>query len=494
MRNLFRCATLALSSFFIIAGGHAQDTQRLQSDLDSLFHDPKLASAGIGVCVQSLKTGEYLYHLNEKKSLLPASNMKLFSAAEALALLGPEWRYKTNLVYSRKYHDLIIAGCGDPSFGTDSIPNRVFYPWIDTIKKRKLSIERVFASDSYFHQGEFRPDFYSNQDKYPMGWSQDDLIYYYAPSVHSISFNENQITVTISTVDSNGPIGYASPTTLLVYPDTNYVKIQNRVETKGAGDTAKVWFERDENGFIIDGLISRHAKPLVQALSVDDARSFAITEFCSKLKAHNIHCKNDFWTTEDAFEYGTDPEGQIIATNQSQSLVDLVRHMNKESDNLYAECLFRTVAKEKGGEGSWTRGIEVMRKYLASIGIDTMPLQFTDGSGLSRMDLVTTDAIVKLLTAMWNDPKLKEPFYNSLPIAGVDGTFKNHLKGTSAEGNARGKSGSMTGVRALSGYLTTKDGEPVAYSIILNNYTESGSEVGKIEDAAVLRLVNFSRK
>lgn len=188
----------------------------------------------------------------------------------------------------------------------------------------------------------------------------------------------------------------------------------------------------------------------------------------------------------------------VITSEISEPLSTLVQHMNKESDNLYAECLFRTVAKEKGGEGSWTRGIEVMRKYMASIGIDTAHVRLTDGSGLSRMDMVTAGDFVTLL-GHWYDihekPSwVKAAFYNSLPIMGVDGTLKNRLKGTPAEGNIHAKTGSMTGVRSISGYLTTRDGEPLAFSIIVNNYTAPGSEAGKAEDAALLRLVNFSRK
>ncbi len=234
-----------------------------------------------------------------------------------------------------------------------------------------------------------------------------------------------------------------------------------------------------------------------QFISLENPTLLAATDLRDWLNAELFHISGRTLTRRDS-----GLRGFVLDSIYSPPLSVIVRRMNKESDNLYAECLFRTVAKVIGGEGSWTRGIEVMRKYLASIGTDTTQIQFTDGSGLSRMDLVTADDIVKLL-AYWYPGEgagtaplqsAKEAFYNSLPIMGVDGTLENRLKDTPAQGNVHAKTGSMTGVRSISGYLTTRDDEPIVFSILANNYTCPGSDIGNLVDEVLLRLVDFSRK
>lgn len=456
----------------------------LRQSLDSLFTDPQFSNATFGVCIQSLKTGEYLYRLNDTKSLLPASNMKLFTAAEGLALLGPDFRYRTHFVTTGSvkvdapnnisiHGDLIVIGSGDPSFGMDSAG---FSPMGQSIHK---VVGSILGEASYF-----------TDERYPVGWSSEDLSYYYAPQVTALAFDENQASLNII-CNANSGIGWEPRNPF----DVIDLDIDNSaVVWKDLPSTIDVARIIGTNKVVIRGHMPCDTVIQGQSVSVEDPTRHAVNAMTAILREDNDTVTEEASTLQNLKNPYLYAKAHTVFTDSSSKLSDLVRHMNKESDNLYAECLFRTVAKEKGGQGSWTRGIEVMRRYLASIGIDTIPLQFTDGSGLSRMDYVTTDAIVRLLRAMWNDSKLNEPFYNSLPIAGVDGTFKNRLKGTPAEGNARGKSGSMTGVRALSGYLTTKDGEPLAYSVIANNFTVHGSDAGKLEDAVVLRLVNFSRK
>ena len=187
-------------------------------------------------------------------------------------------------------------------------------------------------------------------------------------------------------------------------------------------------------------------------------------------------------------------KARVLASYTSPPLSEIVKAMDKQSDNLFAEELFRTVAKEIGGTGDWSTGAIVMKRYLASIGIDTTRITIADGSGLSRMDLVGADDLIKLLHAMRDKPTMFDAFYNSLPVMGVDGTLSSRMKGTAAEGNIHGKTGFLTGDRSISGYLTTRDGEMLAFSIIGNNFTVPVREANNVQNLALLRLVNFSRK
>ncbi|MDP4199918.1 MAG: D-alanyl-D-alanine carboxypeptidase/D-alanyl-D-alanine-endopeptidase [Bacteroidota bacterium] len=447
-------------------------TDQLVRELDSLFHTSRFSNATFGVSIQSLKSGDFLYRLNDTKSLLPASNMKLFTAAEALALLGPEYRYKTEMLTNGKikrhtlYGDLIFRGVGDP---TSLSPIDTEDSWDDTLNAHEIyQMTGSFIADNSF----FTPEYY------PTGWQIDDLPYYYATPVSALIANENKVTLAIFPGLSLGSAAIVS-WKRTPYP---YGVILNKATTGSPSSTVTIDAGRKigTDTIVVTGSIPLGDTEIDEETSIDNPETYAVKLLMGM-------CPNYRGFHQRAIHQ------KVLATHQSPPLTSIIQHMNKESDNLYAECLFRTVAKVKGGEGSWMRGIEVMRKYLASIGIDTMNLQFTDGSGLSRMDFVTTDAIIKLLMVVWKDPKLKEPFYNSLPIMGVDGTLKNQLKGTPAAGNVHAKTGSMTGVRSISGYLTTRDGEPIAFSILLNNFTAPGSDATKLENEVLTRLVNFSR-
>lgn len=499
-------SALTLSMLFLSSTLPAQTltpTQGLARSLDSLFNDPSFSNATFGVAIQSLKTGDYLYRLNDAKSLLPASNMKLFTAAEALALLGPEYRYTTKLMRNGGINrgtlggDLVIFGSGDPTFGSmafgDSVPTRIFDAWADSVKS--LGIKRidpaVVGDDSYF-----------TDDLYPQGWSSEDLPFYYAMPTTALAFNENQVTVTVSP----GPTAN-SDVRVFVSPDTNDVTVINQgitiadsmaVKTNGGRDalmacppsTIEIAREIGSNTIRITGSMAKSGAAIIQQVSVDEPTLWAAVELWTKLEERGVKISGVPRTSNRPEVY---LDTQLVASYTSPPLSEIVRVMNKESNNLYAEMLFRTVARFVGGEGSWTRGAEVMKRYLASIEIDTTRVAIYDGSGLSRMDLVTAGDEVTLLRAMYENPNTWPPFFNSLPIVGVDGTLKDHLKGTLAEGSVRAKTGSMTGVRSISGYLTTREGEMLAFSILVNNYTAAGTDAGKLEDAALVRLVNFSR-
>jgi D-alanyl-D-alanine carboxypeptidase/D-alanyl-D-alanine-endopeptidase (penicillin-binding protein 4) len=185
---------------------------------------------------------------------------------------------------------------------------------------------------------------------------------------------------------------------------------------------------------------------------------------------------------------------QMLAQNVSPPLGEIVTVMNKKSNNFYAEQIFRTLAKEAGGEGSWKAGAKVVQNYISSLGISVENFSIRDGSGLSRMNLVTPEGMVQLLRALHRDAKLHKSFTESLPIMGKDGTLQERLKNTPAEGNVIAKTGLLSGERSLSGYLTTKDNETLVFSILVNNYTCPVKDINNIQDLIMLRLVNFSRK
>ncbi len=492
MRILIRCAVVACATFFTSKAASAQSANdRLRDDLDSLFSNTAFSNATFGVAIQSLKTGEYLYRRNDTKSLMPASNMKLFTTAEALALLGPDYHYETTLetfgttIGHTLSGNLILRGVGDPTFGArspyfDSPNGEVFPAWADSLRAKGIRrIEGTIAMDNSFFTGE----------RYPDGWQLDDAPYYYATPITALSYNENQVSLDVAPATREG----APARVMYSEGQPRFGVVHNHAVTGAPSAPVTIDAERllCSDTIRVTGTIPSFHPTVTEQTSVEYPEGYAAWSFRMALKKAGIRVSGKFRRLARSSKH---PRVKMLASYLSPPVSAILRAMNKESDNLFAEMLFRTVAKVIGGEGSWTRGITVMRKYLASIGIDTTCIQFTDGSGLSRMDLVTADDILTVLRAMHSNPKLDSVFYNSLPVMGVDGTLENRMKGTPAQGNVHAKTGSMTGVRSISGYLTTRDGEPIAFSILANNYTVPGSEIGKLEDEVLLRLVNFSRR
>jgi D-alanyl-D-alanine carboxypeptidase/D-alanyl-D-alanine-endopeptidase (penicillin-binding protein 4) len=491
----------------------------LERDLAAIFEDPKFSNAIWAVSIKSLENGEYLFRLNDTKSVLPGSNFKLFTTAEALSLLGPDFRYTTQLVTTGTISngvlrgDLIIRGAGDPTFGSqlmkdDSDPTAVLEAWADSLKHR--GIRRIDGSivgdDSYFN------DAHGESDYYPLGWTVEDLPYYYAMPTAALVFNEDQIGVTVTPGVAKG-----SAARYEIIPSTDFIPVENYGITKGdslvikrkrmpdsvvATGSTSIDISRDlgSNIITIKGEIPQHATAITQQLSVEEPALYTATLLSEILEERGITLNGKVTTSPrgasaiSASEKTKFLKAKVLATYTSPPLSEIITVMNKHSDNLFAEELFRTLGKEIGGEGSWMSGTQVMKRYLAGINIDTTKIAIYDGSGLSRMDLITADQMVRLLEAMHKNAKLYESFDTSMPVMGVDGTLASRLKGTSAENNVHAKTGYLTGVRSISGYLRTVNGELIAFSMIANNYTNPVREASNLQDLAILRLVNFSRK
>jgi len=481
----------------------------LERDLAGIFNDPHFSNAIWGVSVQSMQTGEYLFRSNDAKSLLPASNLKLFTAAEAISLLGSDYHYTTDLLTTGRIlsdgtlrGDIVIRGAGDPTFGstlfaTDSSQSTIYDAWADSLAR--LGIHRISGSiigdDSYF-----------TSDYFPEGWTVEDLPYYFAMESSALVFNENQISITVSP-----GVAVGSAIKYELNPSTDYVTVENLGTTHAdsliqkrrhqedsviAAGTSSIDITRELGGdaITIRGEIPLHGTATNQQLSVEDPTLYAATLLRETLEEHDIEVTGSVRTSRESAKPYPFLKARVLARYTSPPLSQIVRAMDKQSDNLYAEELFRTVGKEIGGKGDWTTGAAVMNRYMASIGIDSSRVAIADGSGLSRMDLVSANDLTKLLRTMHDNPKLSDVFYASLPVMGTDGTLASRLKGTAAEGNVHAKTGFLTGDRSISGYLTTLDGELLAFSIIGNNFTVPVREANNVQNLALLRLVNFSRK
>ncbi len=464
---------------------------KLRGELDYLLSDPSFAIAHWGVVIKSLKTGEFLYLRNEHKGFMPASNMKLFTTAAALLKCGPEYQFTTRLFYRGTLSsagvlngDLIIKGVGDPTLSgryADGNPTKVFESWADSLATKNITQINgsIIGDDNYFVD-----------EGMGAGWSWDYESDYYAAQVSALSFNDNCMDIFFTPGDSLDKLS-----TFRLQPDCQYVSVVNQVITADRANGTDIRYNRTRGGnkVVCSGTIFLGEKEKHDWFSVENPTLYAANIFKQVLKSKNIAVAGEAADLDDLGNYQySDDSVHVLASYPSPQLREIVTTINKVSQNLYAELLLRVVGKEFGGEGSASKGAEVEENLFALMGIDPAQIDIADGSGLSRLNLVTPMSIVKLLSYMRQQPAGKV-FHESLPIAGVDGTIKSRMAGTAAQGNVRAKTGYVDKARALSGYVTTLDGEELAFSMIVNNYTVPTGLANQIQDTICERLANFAR-
>jgi len=491
---------LLLAQSLAYAGANVQPKgqgSRLDREIETILAEPDAARGLWGIDVVSLDSGKTIYALNEDKLFTPASNAKLFTTAAVLGLIGPSYRFRTTVEstgtldkYGRLDSDLVLVGRGDPNLSGRSLPYnlrterkappiQVLQELADQLVQKGLKFVDgdVIADDSYYVF-----------ERYGEGWSQDDLVWDWGAPVSALTINDNVIFVNILPADHPGERAF-----LNITPFPEYYRVENRVLTTPQGTgPRKIYINREpgSNQLTIWGNIPQDDSGAGEALAIDDPAEFAARLFRTLLEQRGVviygrprtrHADlaslQTFSVTSVASRGGgdatglttTNPAPLVLASYQSQSVLEDLRVINKVSQNLHAELMLRLLGKERGTSGSIQGGLEVMREFLINAGIKPDDFAFYDGSGLSREDLVTPAALVQLLVYAHKE-SWGVLFEDTLPIAGVDGSLADRFKNTPLQGVVRGKTGSLTHVNSLSGYATTHSGDHVAFCIMVNNY------------------------
>lgn len=458
------------------------------NQIDDIFNDPNFENANWGVMIQSLETGEYFYKRNENKLFIPASDLKLFTTSAALLLLGPEYRFSTNVFMSGKIDgsildgDLIIQGRGDPTisgrfYNDDKF--RVFENWADSLIK--IGIDEI--------KGNIIGDDNSFDEKlFGKGWAWDDESYWFSAPSGAISFNDNVVDINIFGTKKG------SFAKLEINPNTNYVVVTNNVITVAKDTTASLDVHRKigTNLAYVYGTVKKDDS-IRTYVTVNNPTQYAMVVLKSVLEKNNIVVNGFPIDIDDVAKRNEIGNLKKLFTYYSPVLKEIIKVINKNSENFYSEQLLKTIGLEKNGFGSASEGIKAANKIFQEMGIITSGMNMVDGSGLSRLNLVTPAQIVTLLNYMFRSEYFI-PFFNSLPIAGVDGTLGLRMKDTKAADNLRAKTGTHHNVSSISGYVYTADNEPVAFSIIANNFKVPVNIAENLEDLVCLRLANFKRK
>lgn len=457
--------------------------------LSDIFNDPSFSNAHWGVVIQSISTGEYFYKLNENKNFMPASNMKLFTTALALHQLGPDYTYKTTVYLNGKIKndeiigDLILRGVGDPTitgrfYKGDALA--VFNSWADSLVS--LGIEsisgNIIADDDAFEE-----------ESMGNGWAWDDETYYYSALTSGVCFNDNCIDLKITPASRVG-----KKAIIETYPKTGFVTILNNVITVSDDSVTNIDFYRERNTNIIQcfGTIRKSEIEIKETVTINNPTKYAAQVLKEVITSKGIKVRGQALDNDEIGIARDYQKMKPLFTQVSPPLKEIIKVVNKISHNLYSEQLFKTIGYEKLKYGSFENGLKASRKLLSQMGIDADNIQLVDGSGLSRLNLFTPAQLNSLLRFMYRSKYFNE-FYESLPIAGIDGTIANRMKNTRATNNVRAKTGYINAVRSLSGYLTTTDGELLTFVMISNNFLVPIKLAENIQDLVCILLSNFSR-
>jgi serine-type D-Ala-D-Ala carboxypeptidase/endopeptidase (penicillin-binding protein 4) len=461
------------------------DLTPLQRDLRTLFTAAPLVHASWGIDVFSLRTGETLFSFGAERFLLPASTQKLLTTAVAAERLGWDYRFTTRLFATGPIDangtlrgDLVVIGNGDPSINPRHPERwRVFDDWAAALHARGLrSIEgRIVGDDNAFEE-----------PGWGQGWSWDNLPYGYGTAIGALQYNENQIDVTIGPAVNTG-----SPAIITIAPVGHGLAIDAQVTTAATGAQTSVDIARvpGSTQLLVRGTIATDARPVTITASVGNPTRLYVNALADALARHGIsnHGGEDIDDITAAADLSDATE---LLVDRSPPLADIIDVCLKWSRNEYAETLLRALAPPDK-TATAAAGLQVMSAQLNSWGIAPSSYLARDGSGLSRQDYLTAQAVTLLLTYLWRDPKHIDLFRSALPVAGISGTLATRMKGTPAENRVWAKTGTLSNVRSLSGYVVTRAGEPIAFSMIVNNFRVSTAEIDATMENALIRLVAF---
>ncbi|WP_251028966.1 D-alanyl-D-alanine carboxypeptidase/D-alanyl-D-alanine-endopeptidase [Bacillus sp. ISL-18] len=447
-----------------------------------IMKDPALQGAIAGISVRSAANGAILYDYQGDVRLRPASNMKLLTAAAALKVLGENYTFSTEVQTDAKkiektiQGNLYLKGNGDPTLLKDDIGNLAMA--IEKIGVKKIKGNLV-ADDSRYDHVRYSLD---------MPWSDETAYYGAQISALTVSPTKDYDSGSIKIkVKPGTKIG--EKTKITVTPKSNYVKIINHAVTVAKDDKKKIKIERkhSKNTVTIEGTFPLNAKETKEWIGVWEPTRFAATLFRQALAEHGI-------TVTGKIKAGTVPEqAKLLTKHQSMPLSELLVPFMKLSNNVHAEILVKEMGKLKKGEGSWDKGLTVMKSEVAKLGVNPNIMVIRDGSGISHVDSIPANQLSKLLFSVQKE-KWFPVYLNSLPVAGnpekmVGGTLRKRLTDPSMAGRVKAKTGTISTVTSLSGYVNTKSGQVLIFSILLNNMLDE-TKGKKIEDTFVTILAN----
>jgi D-alanyl-D-alanine carboxypeptidase/D-alanyl-D-alanine-endopeptidase (penicillin-binding protein 4) len=433
---------------------------RLQQALAAATALPGVRRATWGIVVQSLARDERLFELNPRALLTPASVAKIVAAATASEAVGWDYCYETSVRAAGPISkgvlqgDLVVTGSGDPAI--EGRMGGSLSAWVTAL--RAAGIQRV--------QGRIVGDDNRLEEPRPaLAWAWDDIDGRTGVLFGALNAAENVMSVTVTPAAKAG-----DPAVTTVERYAKNRAIESRVTTGPAKSVTSVW--------------------AVLSVAAGNPTSWFASILRDRLIQGGIDVRGDAVDIDDA-KPSVARTGSTIYVNRSAPLSSVVQPMLKNSVNLYAEAIMRLNASGPG-VATMFRAQESVQKRLTLWGIPPDAYQLVDGSGVSRRSVISAEALAAVLKRMY-DPTMRSPFIQALPVAGIDGTLLQRMRKTAAERNLRAKTGTMSNVRSLAGYVTTRDGEPLAFVIMANNFEGTGDDAVAAIDRMAVTLAGFRR-
>lgn len=456
---------------------------------------PAARGAFWGIDIVDLGSGRTLYARNADHFFVPASNAKLFTLALALNRLGANYRFETRVLAEAAPDadgvvrgGLRLIGGGDPNLSGRVLPYRVNSPAGNPLAAiEDLADQVVKHGVKRVEGGIAGDDTWFVWEPYPEGWSVDDTQYDFGAPVSALTVNDNAFTLTVR---PGARVG--DPAEILFNPALEYYDLDNRVRTLAERSAHKIQVDRlpGSHQLRLWGTIPLRDAGESFELAVDDPADYAARALRRALEEHGVTVEGGVSVRHRyPGEEWTAPRGVELSWHGSAPLLEDLRVTAKVSQNLHAELALRAVAREKRNEGSREAGLEEMKSFLGQSGVPSDAYHFSDGSGLSRLDLITPAAMIQLLLTMYRSP-LREDWIGLLPVGGQDGTLNGRFGEAAALGRIHAKTGTLTHVSALSGYAQRRDGSWVAFAILVNNHNRRAGDVRGVIDRICALLVN----
>jgi D-alanyl-D-alanine carboxypeptidase/D-alanyl-D-alanine-endopeptidase (penicillin-binding protein 4) len=460
MKSKSRKLTAALLLTLLLTGSVFAD---LAGRIDSIINKDSQKGAIYAVQVMNADTGQVVYTHNANKPMTPASNMKVVTSAAATKFLGPNYEYTT--CFALQENNLVVIGSGDPLLGDEKTNAKYNHPadWILNDIAEKLKQQQISEiNDIIIDTGIF-----DNQPVHP-NWPANDLNKWWACEVCGLNYNGNCIAVTVTNDKGKAVIN--------IEPRTSYVNIINKVTVadNGSGAVGAYRVTGNENTITIKGKCTKQEGPF--DVAIERPPLFFAHLLSEKLNSQGIKTKGLL------LQKVLDPQSEIrvIAVYQT-NISDCLARCNKDSFGLVAESLLKTIAAKKNGfqAGSWTGGQKIISEYLLSLGIKQDEFKIDDGSGLSRENKLSANALTKVLYDTYKSDNW-QVYRGSLAVGGIDGTIDKYFKQDKFKGKVIGKTGYISGVRSFSGFCFTDNGNFVFSIITSSGNGQTRDEINNI--------------
>jgi D-alanyl-D-alanine carboxypeptidase/D-alanyl-D-alanine-endopeptidase (penicillin-binding protein 4) len=439
-----------LSAALISIGIVSVTSAELAEQVESIINQPSQKKVQYSIAIVKADSEDVVYSHDANEAMIPASNMKIITTAAALKYLGPDYEFKTEVGLCGD--TLVVKGGGDPLLGdeaTDAKYNKeqgwIFKDIAAALKQNNITaIKDIFVDSSIFDDERVHPN-----------WPREQLNQWYACEVSGLNYNDNCIAITVKNIDGQAVVS--------IKPETGFIKIVNEVKPIQKGKSAVgAYRNRKPNSISIKGKCQKQEGPFDYAIE-EPAEFFG------------------FLLRENLVDAGIKVDGQILEkpvsgdcdfkkiAEYSTPISDCLARCNKNSLGLAAEALLKTIAAKAtpdGKNGSWAKGRELISEYMLGLGIERAEFYIDDGSGLSRENKLSANAITKVLLDVYKG-KDWELYKNSLASGGVDGTIDKYFKEEKYKGKIFGKTGYISGVKTFSGVCSGKEGDYI-FSILAN--------------------------